>query len=153
LHPRPLLCERARGWISLSLDGELSELEQKLVSAHLRRCDECRAFEREVIGVSTLIRSAPLEAVPRRITIPARPRVARVAVLRLGAAAAVFVGALGLTGTLVIDGSPVERASVTPARTALADDANDRLIREARLSSLTPPPLIDRGRRALTIPL
>jgi hypothetical protein len=74
-------------------------------------------------------------------------------VLRLGAAAAVFVGALGLTGTLVIDGSPVERASVTPARTALADDANDRLIREARLSSLTPPPLIDRGRRALTIPL
>ena len=32
-----MLCERGREWISLRLDGELSELAQKMLDSHLAR--------------------------------------------------------------------------------------------------------------------
>ena len=35
LHASPAICERARSWASLRLDGELSEFEDALLSAHL----------------------------------------------------------------------------------------------------------------------
>ena len=36
-----VLCERSREWISLRLDGELSELAEKMLESHLARCAAC----------------------------------------------------------------------------------------------------------------
>ena len=41
LRTMPAMCERARAWASLRLDAELSEFEDALLTAHLRRCSAC----------------------------------------------------------------------------------------------------------------
>ena len=61
------LCDRGREWISLRLDGELSELAQKMLDSHLVRCGDCRAFEEQVSGIALQLRSAPLEQLERPI--------------------------------------------------------------------------------------
>ena len=38
------LCARARFWVSLRIDDELSELEDALLDAHLADCADCAAF-------------------------------------------------------------------------------------------------------------
>jgi predicted anti-sigma-YlaC factor YlaD len=55
------LCERARFWASLRLDGELSELEGALLDAHVVRCAGCRATIDGFAASTTVLRSAPLE--------------------------------------------------------------------------------------------
>src|SRR5947208_15888944 len=73
--PTSFLCERGREWISLRLDGELSELAQKMLDSHLARCPECRAFEEQVAGLALQLRAAPLEQLERPIEIvPRRQR-------------------------------------------------------------------------------
>jgi predicted anti-sigma-YlaC factor YlaD len=69
------LCERARFWASLRLDGELSELEGALLDAHLARCAGCQSVA-EGFGASTIVlRSAPLEhATPVALDLPRSPR-------------------------------------------------------------------------------
>ena len=55
------LCERARFWASLRLDGELSELEGALLDAHLARCAGCRVVADGFGSSTTALRSASLE--------------------------------------------------------------------------------------------
>ena len=84
------LCERARFWASLRLDGELSELEGALLDAHLARCAGCQAVVEGFGASTTVLRSATLERVaPVAIDLPRSPRrllasVAVAAVLALG---------------------------------------------------------------------
>src|SRR5437763_3704452 len=69
------LCARARFWVSLRVDGELSELERALLDAHLVRCADCRAYATGVAGVTDALRSAPLvAATPIVVAAPGRPR-------------------------------------------------------------------------------
>jgi predicted anti-sigma-YlaC factor YlaD len=84
------LCDRARFWASLRLDGELSELEVALLDAHLARCAGCREVA-DGFGASTsALRSAPLERLePVTVALPRAPRrllasIAVVAVLVIG---------------------------------------------------------------------
>ena len=51
------LCERARQWASLRLDGELSELENALLDAHLGRCQACSGFVREAESIAAALGS------------------------------------------------------------------------------------------------
>jgi predicted anti-sigma-YlaC factor YlaD len=100
--PQPRICERAREWSSLRLDGELSELEQALLRAHLDRCASCRAYAHAVSRIAETIRTAEREQLPEPIALPSRR--SRIAVparaLRAStAAAAVVAAAVGL-GTL-----------------------------------------------------
>ena len=44
-HVRPKSCDRARFWLSLQLDDELSGFERHLLGAHMRRCEDCCAYE------------------------------------------------------------------------------------------------------------
>lgn len=77
------LCERARFWASLRLDGELSELEGALLDAHLARCAGCRTAVDGFGASTTALRSAPLERLaPVAVELPRTPRrlVAMVAV-------------------------------------------------------------------------
>jgi anti-sigma factor RsiW len=92
--PRSVVCDRVREQISLGLDGELSQLESRMLATHLRRCPGCREYEADVRRFTDEIRSAPLERMERPIVIRL-PR--RVSALRLqaGVAAALAVAVLG----------------------------------------------------------
>jgi hypothetical protein len=96
-HPA-VICERARTWAALAPDGELSELERKLLHAHLTRCSACAGFALDVAAVAAELRAAAPEPLPRPLSVPIwrrrRPVYARVRTV--GAAAAVAVMALGV---------------------------------------------------------
>ena len=66
------LCERARFWSSLRLDGELSELEGALLDAHLARCAGCSELVTGFDASTALLRSAPLERVAPVAIDPSR---------------------------------------------------------------------------------
>ena len=57
-------CEAARLRASLALDGDLEEIQLLLLQRHLDRCPECLAVVAGMRGVTTSIRSAPLEVRP-----------------------------------------------------------------------------------------
>src|SRR4029079_2574217 len=88
-------CSRAREWVSLRLDGQLSELEEMLLDAHLGRCAECRTVSTAVSGLTTALRAAPLEE-PAFVFQPARRNRGRIALRAVSAAAVVAV--VGLSG-------------------------------------------------------
>ena len=97
VNPIESLCERARTWAALAPDGELSELERKLLETHVRRCAECGHFALEVAAVAAELRAAALQPLPRPLSVPIwhrRPVYARFRAV--GAAAAVAVMALGI---------------------------------------------------------
>lgn len=92
-----VLCDRARSWAALAPDGELSELERKLLDSHLKRCEACSRFAVEVAAVAADLRASTLQPLPRPVTIPSwhrRPVYARFR--GVAAAAAVAVMALGI---------------------------------------------------------
>jgi anti-sigma factor RsiW len=95
-------CERAVQWISLDLDGELSQLEQAALARHLEGCARCRAASAELGGFTSLMRSAPAVALSAPIalvtpSVRARRRAA-IGLLTAAAAVAAVVTALPHTG-------------------------------------------------------
>ena len=118
-HP---LCDRARSWAALAPDGELSELERKLLRAHLAGCGSCARFAAEVAEIALAVRASPFEPLRRPVAIPGLLR--RRALARLGmvgAAAAVALMALGIAsrGQLVDS----DRQPTRPPRVAgFSDD-------------------------------
>lgn len=110
-HPTGVLCERARSWAALAPDGELSELERKLLDSHLQRCAACGRFAVEVAQIAAELRDAALQPLPRPVRIPVwrrRPVYARVRAV--GAAAAVAVMALGIASRAPL--SPSDREAL-----------------------------------------
>jgi predicted anti-sigma-YlaC factor YlaD len=67
-------CDRARAHISAQLDGELSEFERARLTLHLAGCPACRAYQADVVGVTELVRAAPLEPLEFPISLPRRRR-------------------------------------------------------------------------------
>ena len=98
----PVECERARAWVSVELDSELSEVEEALLRAHVGRCAACADFARDVDGLTQEIRTTwPLRPVARRVSLHRRRAARRT--LQLGTAAAVVAIAAGfgsLAGSL-----------------------------------------------------
>jgi len=92
----PHNCDRARAWISLRLDGELSEFEGLMLGAHVERCAACRAFAADAAGFTAALRAAPLESLERRVTAIARRRPLGRRAVQLGAAAALVAASAGL---------------------------------------------------------
>jgi anti-sigma factor RsiW len=92
-------CERVRGVISASLDGEVSEVEQATADAHLAVCAECQAYAASLAVTSHLLRAAPLEELDFPIVLPShRLRLART--MQLGAAAAAVAATVFLSVTV-----------------------------------------------------
>ncbi len=154
MRDRTLLCERARGWASLALDGELSEFERALLTAHVEHCAECARFAEELRGFTDELRAADHAPLPRPVELPARRRsLARAA--QVGAAAAVLAVAVGLGGLLA--SSPAPTAKNTPARSTQLIAMNtdpDELLRVSQRQALLPlPPRPDRGARFLDVPV
>jgi ferric-dicitrate binding protein FerR (iron transport regulator) len=100
-------CERATQWISLSLDGELSELEEAALERHLEGCARCQALSSRVQRFTTLLRAEPLIEITHPIVVTA-PRSQRRRVARRGAVALAFAAAVGAVAGLVVlpHGSP-----------------------------------------------
>jgi predicted anti-sigma-YlaC factor YlaD len=92
-------CERIRGVISASLDGEVSEVERATADVHLAACGECRAYAASLAETSRLLRTAPLEELGFPIVLPShRLRLART--MQLGAAAAAVAATVFLSVTV-----------------------------------------------------
>jgi anti-sigma factor RsiW len=145
------LCDRGREWISLRLDGELSELAQKMLDAHLVRCPECRAFEEQAGGIALQLRAAPLEPLERPIEIvPRRHRLLPARAWSLGAAAAsVAAAAVGVIGFVNLPSSGPLDASAVPLVVVAQPSGNEDLrnFREMRAAGLKPVVLPPRPRR------
>jgi predicted anti-sigma-YlaC factor YlaD len=92
-------CERVRFQVSLELDGELSELEEAMVEAHVEHCGDCRAYRDDLHAITREVRETALERTARPIELPPRRR-AVAAPLKMAAVAAI-VATLGLFGTTV----------------------------------------------------
>jgi predicted anti-sigma-YlaC factor YlaD len=132
---RGQLCERAREWASLQLDGELSELERALLDAHLDRCDSCARFRLEAAATTSLLRGAEVEPVARPISLPRRARPG-IRTFQTGVAVALVVTAAGLGSLLgVLRSQPAQRAEAAHVSTvAFEDNANSlRQLRRAGL--------------------
>jgi anti-sigma factor RsiW len=97
---RPIVCERVRAQISVRLDGELSELESRLVESHVRRCADCAAYQDEVVAVTAMLREAPLEPLERPVVVSRPGRRVSLAGMQVGVAAAVAVAVLGVAAQL-----------------------------------------------------
>jgi len=135
------LCDRAREWVSLRLDGELSPLEDELLDRHLEACGGCRAFEDDVRWATDVLRLTPQERASRRVILPApaRPRVSGRRLTAVAAAAALAVGAL--VGSFVERPSSQAPADV-PTEVSLVSDAEllRDLPRTRILSPVQPSP-------------
>jgi putative zinc finger protein len=95
---QPSSCVRARQWISLALDRELSEFERFLMEDHVKRCADCSEFERDTRQFTVGMRSAPLESLSAPVRVARHRQPARFGRLGLAnvvpvavAAASVFV--------------------------------------------------------------
>jgi hypothetical protein len=152
LHPKPLLCERTRAWVSAAQDGELSEFERALIAAHLERCAECRVFADDVASITEALRTSPLESPAHPITLPARRRRAGASAIRIGGVAAVLVGALGLAGSLSLT-VPSDTSPEVPIVVSGVPDDFDEDLRSLRRDDLLPPrPPPDLSRKSLSLP-
>jgi predicted anti-sigma-YlaC factor YlaD len=137
-----VVCDRFREQISLSLDGELSQLERRMLDAHLARCPSCEAFADDLTTFTRELRSAPLER-PRRVIVVQRPRRITTARLQVGIAAAFAFAALGL-GTQLSTQEHDARGTHSDVVTRYPTDAE--LVREISIiETANDPPISPRS--------
>jgi len=120
---RSVTCERVRACVSLRLDSETSQLEQRMLEAHLGHCDDCRVYADDLDVFTSMLRSAPLEPLERPIVVP-RTRRAAVGLSHLGVAAAVAIVAIGSMLQLGLPGAEPSARQPTKFPT-LADGASE----------------------------
>ena len=88
------VCSRVREQVSLELDGELSQLEQRMLGTHLERCPRCAAYAADVRDATERIRNAPRAVMQRPVVVRRRTPLTTVR-LQVGVAAAFALAALG----------------------------------------------------------
>ncbi len=144
LSPSTIVCDRVRAQVSLQLDGELAELERRMLAAHLERCAECAAYADDLEQFTYAIRSAPLERLERPVVIERRRRLSGVR-LQVAAAAGLAVAALGLGTQLASTGSHNSSFSsyqgtrdLNPPRSVL--EREQAMIHAVRPGVILPPP-------------
>jgi len=89
----PTACARARESASARLDGELVELQEAQLDAHLRSCPECQAYAAGIGEISRRLSAAPLSQPERPIFVAQRLR--RAGFVPAAAAAAIVVAVAG----------------------------------------------------------
>ena len=143
--PASVVCDRVRAQVSLELDGELSQLERRMLSAHLARCAHCAEYAADVRELTERIRCEPLVAMERPVVVRSG-RVLTTARLQIGVAAAFALAALGLGTQLA---TPPEsqgpslarfesRPSLSPPRSVVEQE--QAILRVVRVGRTLPPP-------------
>jgi len=107
-------CERLRGSVSASLDGELSEVEGAMIEAHLAWCPACRAFAAEAAETARLLRETPPEQLNFPVVLPRR-RLAVARKLQVAAVAAAIAVAVGVGASVGQGPGPTGKASASGA--------------------------------------
>jgi predicted anti-sigma-YlaC factor YlaD len=118
------LCDRARHWASLRLDGELSELEAALLDAHLERCPGCRDFAEEADGVVGALRAVALEPLQAPVVIPLRHRPRRVRALQTAVAVALVLAAAALGSVLGVANRGASQSTAPTRHVAMIASAD-----------------------------
>src|SRR5213596_967710 len=104
-------CDRMRELYSASLDGELPELDEARLRAHLGACAGCRAYADTAEATSRLVRQTPLEDLAFQIVVPGR-RLAVARKLQVASAAAAVAVTIGMGVAVAnIGGSSASRAA------------------------------------------
>ena len=98
----PHNCQRVRAQVSLQLDAELSQLEIRMLEAHLARCSDCREFEADVAEFTAELRAAPLEPLAQPVVIPHRRRFSVIGA-QVGVAAVMALAIAGVAGRMALD--------------------------------------------------
>jgi hypothetical protein len=131
------LCARARFWVSLRVDDEVSELEAALLDAHLARCADCREFALSTAASSAAIRAASYVGHPPfQLDLPRAPHrfVAGAGIAALVVAAAIAGGLVRGTGS----SGPTTPPSAGPAVAVVSSvDTPDELRRLRRTTLLS----------------
>jgi predicted anti-sigma-YlaC factor YlaD len=142
-----MICERGREWISLRLDGELSELAEKMLESHLARCAGCRAFEADIVGTTGLIRSAPLEQLEQPLSLPRGRRLLLTTrrISATAAATAVIVLGVGAFLNMPSGGSNANGPSLHVVATDNSDITQQRGVRATMLRPDALRQELDRG--------
>ncbi len=109
-------CARASEWVSLRLDGQLSEFEELLLEAHIERCPDCKAYAANVTGLTTALRATPLEQPSVSFEAPRRTRARTVGLRAVSAAAAVAVVGLSSIVSLQLSASKARPGAAAPER-------------------------------------
>jgi len=130
------LCDRARHWASLRLDGELSELEAALLDAHLERCPGCRAFAEEADGIVGALRAVALEPLQAPVVIPLRHRPRRVRALQTAVAVALVLAAAALGSLLGVANRDSQSAAPTRHVAMIASADSPDTLRKLRRPAL-----------------
>ena len=148
-HLRQSRCDRTRAWAALAPDGELSQLERRLLDAHLARCAPCRFFAAEIAAVARELREAARETPARLVALPEvhvrRSVYARVRAI--GAVAAVAAMAIGIATRAPL--APDEGRTAPQAAPARVEAAELQTIRQLRREAmLTSQSFSDRPARA-----
>jgi len=123
-------CDRMRELFSASLDGELSELDEARLDAHLAACAGCRAYAETTVAASRLLRETPLEELTVSIVVPGR-RLAVARKLQVAAAAAAVVATVGLSvavGTIGRPSASHATRSATPSANLRFPDQELRML-------------------------
>jgi predicted anti-sigma-YlaC factor YlaD len=153
----PADCARARQQLSLRVDSELSEFELVLLEAHLGRCEDCRAFEQGVTGMTAVLRTVPVEE-PSISFMPPRRRARTDAILsaslRAGSAAAA-IAVVAISGLIALNGSTSGVAAVDVERARSVLSLHERQLQQMETSGQTRTAQVPRGlaaaERALAI--
>ena len=98
-------CSGARAQVSRRLDGELSQLEERMLASHLGRCSDCRDFATDVASFTRDLREAPLEPLGFPIVVGGRRRRVALARAQFGVAAAVAVAVISSVLQIAIPSS------------------------------------------------
>jgi hypothetical protein len=117
---RTTACERATQWISLGLDGELSEIEAAGLRRHLDRCGRCRAFGVAIGGFTSALRATPAIDSRKPVAVGGYGSGSRSRLVRRAGLAAVMAGAAaaGLVASLVLPFSSSSMVSAFEFATA-----------------------------------
>jgi predicted anti-sigma-YlaC factor YlaD len=122
-------CDRARAWASLRLDGEISELEEALLVAHLRRCAACSEYEETTRAAVLTLRAQPLERIENPVAVAGRRRIPLrpAAVARVAAVVAAVVGVSAVLGTQAAKGPTSVPSSPSSPQLAVEDNDLEQL--------------------------
>lgn len=112
-------CEGVRARAALAPDGELAQLERRLLDAHLAHCEDCRRFAAGVAAIASGLRQATV-ARPERSVAPVLHRPRLLPVRAATAAAAVASIAFGIAG------QPPTRADLRTASVAAPSAAEEQ---------------------------
>jgi predicted anti-sigma-YlaC factor YlaD len=108
-------CERARALASIGLDGELSQVGQAALRAHVGRCATCAAFARNLGALTQELRAAPLELPPVAVSTSRRRSTTRALQLCAAGAAVILAAGLGsLAGSVNRSAEPRLTAAHAP---------------------------------------